>query len=555
MSSWITALCVIGALLSLLLVARRQASRGRRVAAGLLQSGIWLVAWMLAHPPALLPAPQHAELAAGANAGSTRAAISPALSDRELAGVAGIGLAGPGHYRDSLLALPPLRLQLEVPVADGWRPRWPRRLLLGESLTLEINTGAHTPAGVPLALVDPFGERVAEAVTGEAGSTVQLSDLPRLAGRWEYRLQVGEGATARSEPVPVTVEAGERPRVLLWLARPGFESAALSRWLRQSGVPARVVTRLAPGIERNENLNGLEAGSGAPLDMASEFELLILDSHLWPLLDSGQRRALEVMARSGGSVLWLVGEDSPAGFLEYAARNDMALQPAAAVQVSAPNGDRDTPPLALSGYRPATARETDSLLGDDSPASLYWGRQSADGALGFVFFHNSYRWMTAGQRGAFARLWQSVLEPQLAHLGHGQALEVREPLPRAGHRVTLCRDDFGQPPALAGPAGSGVLPGAPAGRRCHAYWPEEPGWHQLAGDDGSVHAFYVFPAEAWPDWQRALMRDESRQMATARLGPEPATAAPGRPLPRPWLALLLVMLLALAWWGERKLKP
>ncbi|WP_237059946.1 hypothetical protein [Microbulbifer sediminum] len=243
----------------------------------------------------------------------------------------------------------------------------------------------------------------------------------------------------------------------------------------------------------------------------------------------------------------------------------MPLQRASAGEVRPPFGDHDVPALDTVGFRPAAIQASDRLLRGTptGPASgdepvLYWGRADQDGALGFVFFRNSYRWITAGYGQAFARLWQSALEPQLAYLGSGAPVAVREAMPRAGHRITLCSRGFsGSAPLLAAVDGATPLEGAPSSQGCYAFWPRGHGWYRLeSADETAVAPFslYVFAADAWPGWQRTLKAQATRQMATARLGPTADTPAPQRPLPRHWLALLLAGLLAISWWGERKLK-
>lgn len=581
MSWWITATCITGALLSLILVARRRTSPHRRAAAALLQLAIWLSAWLLVEPPQLLPAPSAAvldsERLAASNdlppaTGGARQAIIPALVDGELAALPALAVSGTGLYREELITLPPVRLEGEntdpaFAANDGWLPRWSQRLTLGQELSLQLSLPAELPADTPVKLLNPFGTVVAEttveAAAGTASSvkSVKLADTPRLAGRWEYQVQLGEGQTAWREPLPVQVDRREQPRILLWLARPGFESAALSRWLRESGVPARVVTRLAPGIERTRNLNGFDGGSRAPLDPANDFDLLILDSQLWPQLEPRQREQLQQRE----SILWLVGDETPDSFIDYARANGMPLERGTVTELRVPSADREAPALGTTGFRPAALQPADHLLRGThiGPAStdqlaLYWGRAKTDGALGFVFFRNSYRWITAGYNDAFARLWQEVLEPQLAYLGRGAPVAVREAMPRAGYRVTLCSGGFsGNAPTLSAVDGEHRLEGTPAAQGCYAYWPREHGWYRLEGiNETGVAPFslYVFAADAWPAWQRSLKAEATKQMATARLGPSLDSPAPARPLPRHWLGLLMICLLAISWWGERKLK-
>lgn len=530
MNFWIAAVCIAALGISLPLIARREKGGAHRAGAMLLQIAIWGLVWALVNPPALLPP-----------ADTTALQIELPQS------------------RDALRDLPPTRLRVETESdSPGWQVDWPQQLSLGEPLQLRITHGSGIASR--LILEDPFGGEADSAMLSSGSDEAILSDTPKLAGRWLYQLRIEAetdgGTTVRREPLPVQVHAPEAPKILLWLARPGSETAALSRWLRQSGAPARVVTQLAPEVIRRESFNGLDAKNPQLLDLDGPFDLLILDSRLWPQLSPAQRKLLPALAKRK-SLLWLVSADAPRGFLDYAHAQSMPLAPANISEIENPLArSGEMPLLTLTGYQPQRTRPGDIELGAQP---VYWARNNFGHSLGFVLFDRSYRWITAGFATDYARLWKALFDHQLAHRGSRTPVKLRTRLPREQQRVTLCSTAFAEAtPKLVAVDNKGTgtpltdvaLP-SDGGGACHSWWPKQPGWHRI--DVGNSESdFYVFPRNAWPQWQRAIARTDTRQMASARLGPTADKEAPSNPLPRHWIALTLILLLGFSWWRERR---
>ncbi|MBN8429439.1 hypothetical protein JF535_01120 [Microbulbifer salipaludis] len=558
--SLFTALCLTGLAISLWLTLRqRNAPLLRRAGAALLQSVIWLLVWSLLQPPSVLPPTE-----------PFATADAPKM-------------AADGLSRDALRDLPPVRLQsLAAGPSPAWQMAWSRTVTLGEPLVLSIALQDGEQHPVTLTLQDPFGHDVDSAPLSADHPRATLRAQPKMAGNWLYRLRIESSSedpasagkvgihseSGRSELLPVTVREAQNPRVLLWLSRPGFETAALARWLRQSGTPAQVVTQLAPGMQRRETFNGQPLHDAELLGADSPFDLLVLDSRLWSQLNAAQQRRLTRLHASK-SLLWLVDSDSPAEFVDYARAQKMPLRATKPVTASytafitsrpaASSPARDAkptpPPLQLAAFQPAAILDRDMLITEDGN-TLYWARVEPRQSLGFVFFRNSYQWQTAGFAQVFAQLWKQLVDRQLTYQGSDTPIHVRTILPRALQRLTLCSGGFGDTPLPLRSTqstsdagwGRGVPAGADAHGRCYSYWPPAPGWYQLGDTDFSV---YVSAADTWREWQAGMTRQESAQMARARLGPETESQSVRQPIPLPWLALALLALLTLTWWRER----
>ncbi|QKX16601.1 hypothetical protein [Microbulbifer sp. YPW1] len=565
---WFNLLCIAGLLASLLFILRHKTSLARRIGHGLLQTLIWGLVWALAHPPALLPTAAGGETIR-LNSEDGAAALSD-LTPAELHRLGTLELDGDGLRRDLLRDMPPVRLHPDQhSQTEAWSLQWPHNLTLGGPLELTITRTQGGAAPIRFTLEDPFGNSVDNATLSAETSQITLRDRPKLVGQWEYRIHIdpettasGTPPSARSEILPVSVHTTRRPTVLLWLARPGFESAALSRWLRQSGSPTQVVTRLAPDMLRRQTFNDQEPVEGNLLGADSPFDLLILDSRLWPQLSAQDRQRLGAIAEEK-SLLWLLHADTGKAFFDYAATVNMQLDESAALEAAyRPPGyssESEIPSLQVAGVQPAATAATDSRVTAGEHV-IYWARTRPRQSLGFVFFLNSYRWQTAGFDSEFSRLWADIFSVQLRWQGGEAPIALQQSLPRENERLTLCSTGFSTESAPAVRASindastSSALPAAAAGisaaGNCYNYWPTGSGWYQVGDGDFS---FYVFPRQSWAEWQTHLRRKDTAQMAAARLGPVDSSqdTARGDALPRYWIALLLLLLMAGTWLRER----
>ncbi|MCO1333018.1 hypothetical protein MO867_01570 [Microbulbifer sp. OS29] len=557
----IPGLCLLACTASIFLLRNRR--RANPLDYGL-QLAIWLSAWMLWQPPAIVTAERHAHL----DSEEVASALPVNLS-----GVETLTLSGMPLSRDALRDLAPVRLNLSsTPIHDaGWGFYWQRQVTLGESLQFQIHSTQPLAENTQFSLLNPYGD-IEDSLDLKAGEKVQaqLSATPKLSGPQLYQVRIDSAAgESRFEPLPVVVQQPLQPKVLLWLARPSFETAALSRWLRQSGVATQVMTQLAPEIIRMETLNGLQLNEAQDLlAETSPFDLLILDSDLWPQFTPQQRRQLDSLD-SQKSLLWIVSGDYSKAFLQYSSTQSMSLHKAGNTKSASNNSigfgsqqahTATTPSLATLGFQVIQPGATDFLMGNrENP--LFWGRSTEEQHLGFILFSDSHRWLTSGFATEFASLWKSIINHQLKHLGSRLPIILSSELPRAQQRITLCSPKFnGTSPLLFDTRNesqpiSGVAESSNTRGQCHTFWPSSAGWHQLKAENNRdlPFDFYVFAKKDWPLWQHALNTQQTQQMATARLGPIDNTDSSKVPIGRLWPALLLLLLVCLSWWRERAL--
>ncbi|WP_444938117.1 hypothetical protein [Microbulbifer sp. JMSA002] len=552
----IPGLYLLACLVSLVLLRRR----GAKPFDYGLQLAIWLSAWILWQPPAIIPAERNISI------DSKQLASSHPIN---LNGVENISLNGEPLGRDKLRDLAPVRLELsKIQESDNsWEFDWQRRITLGDPLKLKVHNIQSLTENLKISLLNPYGhiEDSLELKVGEA-IQAQLTATPKIAGPQLYRVRTeSEAGETHTDPLPILVREPLQPKLLLWLARPSFETAALSRWLRQSGVAAQVMTQLAPEISRKETLNGLPLTESADLlTKESPFDLAILDSSLWAQFSALQKRQLNELATTK-SLLWLVSGDSSEEFLQYAAAQSMPLQRGEAPHLHSGFGyqkaaNAKIPPLRNSGFIAVQPSSSDFLL-DNEETPLFWGRSTQTQHLGFILFSDSHRWLTSGFATEFSSLWKSIIDYQLKHLGSQQPVTLSSELPRTQERITLCSPLFSdqRPILLSSQTESqsigGIAVNTNTQGQCYSFWPQGSGWHQIKTDmDGDpVLNFYVFAKQDWPKWQRSLNARETRQMAAARLGPVDNRHSGKMPIERQWPALILLLLVCTSWWRERRI--
>ncbi|WP_444883335.1 hypothetical protein [Microbulbifer sp. PSTR4-B] len=552
----IPGLCLLACLASLVLLRRR----GAKPFDYGLQLAIWLSAWMLWQPPAIIPAERNISI------DSKQLTSSHPIN---LNGVENISLNGEPLGRDKLRDLAPVRLELsKIQESDSsWEFDWQRQITLGDSIKLKVHNNQPLTENLRISLLNPYGhiEDSLELNVGEAIQT-QLTAIPKLTGPQLYRVRTeSKAGGSHTDPLPILVREPLQPKLLLWLARPSFETAALSRWLRQSGVAAQVMTQLAPETSRKETLNGLPLTESADLfTNESPFDLVILDSSLWPQFSALQKRQLNELATTK-SLLWLVSDDSSEEFLQYAAAQSMPLQRGEAPHLHSGFGyqkadNAEIPPLRNLGLIAVQPSSSDFLLGNEE-VPLFWGRSSQTQHLGFILFSDSHRWLTSGFATEFASLWKSIIDYQLKHLGSQPPVTLSNKLQRIQVRTTLCSPLFSnqRPILLSSQPESQPIDGIAVSTntqgQCYSFWPQSSGWHQLKTDmDGEpVLNFYVFAKQDWPKWQRSLNTRETRQMAAARLGPVDNRYSGKMPIERQWPALILLLLFCTSWWRERRI--
>lgn len=407
-------------------------------------------------------------------------------------------------------------------------------------------------------LLDPAGRRIDRAQPGKTGR-FRLSGVAGPAGRVEYRLQRRDAAGAIVEDLalPMQVDAGAPLRVLMLAGGASPELKYLRRWAVDSGLALRTQISLGGGVELGDPPLPVNAAT------LGELDLVVLDERAWRALGDGGRAALRDAAQGGlGVLLRITGDLSERdraalrawGFDARAADVARSLRLPGTGSADLP-GTRDSAETRATDTAPLLSRRALALSADDGApllrdaagATLALWRPEGRGRLAVWTLSDSFRLALAGRATAYGSLWaESFATLARPRASTGPALPSGA---REGLRSQVC----GLAPGLTlhGPDGDEIpLPIDPAlgTRRCAAFWPAEPGWHELRSDDQR----WAFPVRG-RDEAPGLLAAERREATLALVN----TGGPGvvRPVPVagarwPWM-LAWLCVTALLWLLER----
>jgi hypothetical protein len=475
--------------------------------------------------------------------------------------------------RDRDTALPAQVSVLASPPPRGWvalQPPTPT----APGAVFVLHARAQGVATASADLLDPAGMVVDRARIGDDGR-VQLHGVARASGRSEFRLRLLDADQHAVDSVIVPLQTVDQPvpRVLIVAGAPGPELKYLRRWATDTGLSVQTQANAGAGLLLGDAPVALSAARLAATDV------LILDERSLAALDGAQRSAVQQALRHGLGVLvrtsgpladgarqtlrsWglTVGGSSQSVPLVLPADPDPALlqarrgppRPSSQRTVHTDDADTASRGAAAPALEQFTLRAADAsaLLRDANGAAIGGWRGIGQGRLALLPLTDSYRLVLAGRDDRHAELWSGMLATLSRPLPAAATVRVGSATPWAGERVALC--NLPGPTQMRAPDGgiTGLIIDPAAGAdACAAYWPQQPGWHQLQHGD-TTQAVYVFdPAGAQP-----LYRQQLRDANAVRVGGAGNAAPATRMVPGPRWPWLLAFVLAsgLLWWLERR---
>jgi hypothetical protein len=426
-------------------------------------------------------------------------------------------------------------------------------------------------SGATVDLIDPAG-RVTDTQKAADDGRFVLSGTARSAGLATFTVRVRDGLrrTVEQADVPVRIDGGAAPRLLIMAGAPGPEVKYLRRWAMDAGF--EVTVRMSPG-------GGIELGD-APVAINSAtlrgFDAAIIDDRSWAAL-GGQRAEVMTAVRGGmGLVLrsggvaqdgapsqWrslgfaVSGSGEPAP-ITLPAATDADL---ARTRRGIPSPDASMDLDADEAFLPEIRRSALSaggegavpLLRDAGGATLSAWRAVGRGRVAVFTGIDSFGLILTGRSDLYGDWWGAMLSA-VSRPAAGAAPAFSGPA-WVGDRVALC--------GLAGDARverpdgamATVHVGSGAGR-CAGFWPATPGWHLLRttvpGTSEQVWPFFVQPDDSLVGVRIARDRDATLMLRTASPASGDATVPrpeiPGSPWP--WFIAWLAVIGAL-WWLER----
>ncbi|GAA0638551.1 carboxypeptidase regulatory-like domain-containing protein [Brevundimonas lenta] len=434
----------------------------------------------------------------------------------------------------------------------------------------EIGGGLSRLSGATVDLIDPAG-RVTDTQKADADGRFILSGTTRSAGLTTFVVRVRSGGrVVEQADVPVQVDDGAAPRLLIMAGAPGPEVKYLRRWATDAGFAVTVRTTAGGGVEIGDAPVAVNSGTLRGFDAA------IIDDRSWAGLGAGRAEVLAAVRGGMGLVLRSGGvpeDGAPAqwrslGFTVSGSGEPVAIALPAATDADIARTRRGIPaPDASSDldideeFLPEIRRLAATPGGDGAVpvvrdaggATLAAWRALGRGRVAVFTGIDSFGLTLTGRNDLYGDWWGTMLST-VARPAAGAALAFAGPA-WVGDRVALC--GLATDARVEKPDGTlTTVRVGPGAGRCAGFWPTASGWHLLrttsAGAGEQVWPFYVQPADRLAGVRAARDRDATLMLRNA--GPARSDAAVRSPevpgSPWPWFFAWLAAAGGL-WWFER----
>jgi hypothetical protein len=455
--------------------------------------------------------------------------------------------------------LPSRALQWKAPQEPVITLDFPRQLALGRPFQLTLRRSLPL-AGWRLQLLDENGQLLAQAAAPSPGTEATLRWLPPMAERLVLQARVlgADGRVLEHGPVPLQVQAGKPLQVQGRFGAASFDVLALNQLLVGSDALVDWQVTLGKTVTRNET---------ARAEMV-EPDLLVIDAAHFERATGPARAALLSQVAQGLPLLVLATNASDAGL--WARELQLPLS-ATAGELTRALGPDATLVLPVTAWAPAAG--VNPALGpwtaNAAAAPWLWQRPWQAGRISWLGLSDWHRAAISAPQ-ALGAWWQTVIDQ--VGVRHAPALvwEFPDAMPLVGERSRVCARGGGAEIAVDVPGSAQSLHlqrrADTADAACAALWPRQVGWQHVQGRrpaapggpaganvaTGAIPmpaAFYVYAAEDWPQWQRALRREATARYALRAV---PALDPVTTPLPAwPWALLAAAAMLSL-WWRERR---
>lgn len=437
-----------------------------------------------------------------------------AIIATQLQGVAAasaIDLRGDGLRDAEWRDVPARPLQWAPKAADLLWLDFPRTLSLGRQFTLTVRRSV-AQSGWRLQLLAENRQVLADSgPAAKASTTLSVQWLPPVAEAMvlQARLLDAAGKVLAQGPLPLQVKVATPLQVRGLFDAPSFDARSLNQLLVDGGALVDWNVTLGKSIARQETAS---AALTAP-------NLLFADAAYIEHLAPAARSALLAQVKQGVPLVVLGGNASDTAMWQREFGLRLQAQ-------SATTEKEDMREFALAGSQLALAPTPWNPVGqsagwsvlaqDDNKQPWLWQRDVQRGRVIWLGVTEWHRYAISAPQ-ALATWWQGALDSIALPSSSKLAWQLDDPMPLAGLRSELC---------VQGAAAGAMLqvqgmPPQPLQRRsdkagavCAAVWPAQAGWMNMAlGDTQETERVYVYGANDWPAWQRALRRDATARYA------------------------------------------
>ncbi len=480
--------------------------------------------------------------------------VNGELTPAQVRAAAALRLQGDGLRAAEWHDLPTRALQMSAasaPSEPAVTLAFPRQLALGRPFELTLLRSLPL-ARWRLQLLDENGKLLAQAAADAAGSAATVRWLPPVAEAMVLQARVldAEGRVLEHGPVPLQVQAGTPLQVQGRFGAPSFDVQALNSLLVGSDALVDSQTTLGKTVTRTETAR---AAIDAP-------DLLVIDAAYFERAAPPARAALLAQVAQGLPLLVLAANASDAALWARELQLPLVATEADVTRmVGQGPGPDATLVLPVTALAPAAGVNTrlGPWTANDRAAPWLWMRPWQSGRIAWLGVSDWHRAAISAPQ-ALGVWWQTVLDQTGVRRAQVLAWDFPDAMPLAGERSRICARAAGGVSAemavdLLGLNQRLHLQHRPdnADAACAAFWPPQAGWQRVQGPDANTPtaAVYVYAADEWPQWQRALRREASARYA--------ARAVPVlQPVPTPWpawpWALAFTAAMLALWWRERR---
>ena len=486
---------------------------------------------------------------------------------------ASLVLAGDGARAAQWHDLPARPLQWTPSPDDALWLDFPRTLALGRMFTLTVRR-PQAQAGWKLQLLAENGQLLADSAAGASGATGNTTGgaavaqrtvqwLPPVAEALVLRARVldAAGRVIAQGPVPVQVQESTPLQIVGRFNAPSFDARTLNQLLVDGGASVDWQVTLGQAIARTEIARTPITAPNAVFVDAAHVEQLGVAARAALLAGAGassQEAPLVILGANAAHVaLW---------------QRDLALrlQPQSATtekedqrRFNMAGVALALPPAALNPAETGGAENGWTVAArDDNHRPWLWQRAASAGKRRVVWIGVAdwHRYAISAPQ-ALALWWQEALDAIALPAVQKAGWHLPDPLPVPGLRSEICA--------------FGVKAGAPlqvqempamrlqaradkADSACAAVWPRQAGWLRFSTPAAGEGQQYIYAADDWPAWQRALRREATAAYAarwTSAGGSTADHAAPGRPVPATPFAVLFALCMLALWWRDQNGDP
>ncbi|WP_421873192.1 hypothetical protein [Marinoscillum sp.] len=413
----------------------------------------------------------------------------------------------------------------------------------GQEVSIEILTNYDDAISLHLLL----GEELLTSTKSEGGHQQwnTLRFTPVASGNFTYTLMaILEDDTVGREVIPLVVENGDQPKVLMLQSYPNFEARFIKNYLGDYGYEVSSRTRISRELFNVEFINtprkSLDRLTQQKLE---QHQILILDKEAYDQLSYREKQTIKELNEVGNMGL-LVLNTSPSEMEGIWDRNYRST----------------SNEVNISGLRiPMQRINSDQLTAitiDTQPIGYL--ENHGIGNIGWLAAENLYQLSLQGNLEVYERIINRLITVLLPYQKNQRYVQF-DGLPVKNERVSISFVSLDEHPTIAI---SGVThPIRESAYRANLFettiWPSREGWNQLTFESNTItHSFYVFGETDWTSKRQTELLTYNQSFIATRETNSSAFQLQEKSFWSSWIFLITFLLsMGMLWAEQRFINP